>query len=160
MSTLLSAEVIDLLNDPATTKVLATTDGDGRPHAVVRNALHVGDDGRLHLPELLESSATGRNLVGSLWYERKVAIALQGRDGRSIEIQGRPVKTHVTGPLFQQHYLRVREQLGDVGLAAVWVIEPEAIHDADFATRKARQDVERPTLTHLDRLLKPVEARP
>jgi hypothetical protein len=159
MSATLSAEIVALLNDPAITKVLATTDGDGRPHAVVRNALHVGADGHLHLPELLETSATGRNLLGSLWYARKVAIALQGSDGRSIEIHGRPVKTHVTGPLFQQHYARVRNELGDVGLAAVWVIEPESIRDEDFTTRKVRQDTERPTLTHLDRLLKPAEGR-
>ena len=154
MSTCLSPEIIDLLNDPATVKVLATTDGEGRPHAVVRPRLHVAADGRLHLPELLETSTTGRNLLGSLWYDRPVAIALQGRDGRSIEISGRPVRTHITGPLFQDHYRRLRAELGDVGLAAVWELTAEAVNDAAFASRQARQDTERPTLTHLDRLLK------
>ena len=158
MSTLLSAELIALLNDPATVKVVATSDGAGHPHAVVRNSLHVAEDGTLHLLELLETSATGRNLLGSLWFDRPVAIALQGRDGRSIEIVGRPVKSHISGPLFQHHYVRARELFGDVDLAAVWVIAPDAVHDATVAARKARQDAERPNLIHLDRILKPAEA--
>jgi hypothetical protein len=154
MSATLSAEVIDLLNDPSTTKVLATIDGDGHPHAVVRNALYAAADGTVHLPELLESSTTGRNLLGSLWFDRRVAISLHGKNGRSIQIKGRPVKTHITGPLFAHHYAKVREELGDVGLAAVWVIAPDAVSDGDFARLKAQQDAQRPTLTHLDRLVK------
>lgn len=154
MSTTLSHEVIDLLNDESTTKIVATTDGDGLPHAVVRNALYAGDDGTLHLPELLESSSTNRNLLGSLWFDRKVAISLLGKDGRNFQIKGKPVKTHVSGALFQKHYVNVRETLGNVGLAAVWVIEPEAVYNEDFAALKARQDAERPTLTHLDQLIK------
>jgi hypothetical protein len=154
MSATLSTEVIDLLNDESTTKVLATIDGDGLPHAVVRNGLYAGDDGTVHLPELLESSTTNRNLLGSLWFDRKVAISLLGKDGRSFQIKGRPIKTHVSGPLFQQHYLKAREKLGNVGFAAVWVIEPDEVRNEDFAGLKARQDAERPTLTHLDQLLK------
>lgn len=154
MSIHFSAEVIDLLNDPATIKVLATIDSDGLPSNVVRNSLYLADDHTLHLPELLESSATNRNLLGSLWFDRKVAISLLGQDGRSFQIRGKPVKTHVSGPLFQQHYVKTREKLGKVGLAAVWVIEPEAVWSEDFATLRERQVAERPTLTHLDQLVK------
>lgn len=152
MSAILSAEVIELINDPETTKVLATIDGEGRPHVVVRNSLHVGDDGGIHLLELLETSATGRNLLGSLWFDRKVAIGLEGKDGRHVQIKGRPVKSLVSGPIYLRHYLQVRERLGDVDLAAVWIIEADEVRDENFATHKARQDAERPTFIHLDRL--------
>ena len=154
MSTKLSAEVIDLLNDETTTRVLATIDGDGLPHAVIRSELHAGEDGNLHLPELLESSATNRNLLRSLWFDGKVAVTLQGKDGRSVQIKGRPIKTHITGPLFLHHYRKVQEQHGDVDLAAVWVIEPDEVQVTGLAALKARQDSERPTLVHLNRLLK------
>jgi hypothetical protein len=155
MSAILDPEVIDLLHDPSTTKVLATVDRDGRPHAVVRDSLHHGGDGTLHLLELLESSTTSRNLLASLWFDRKVAISLHGTDGRSVQIKGRPVKTHISGALFQHHYVKVRETLGDVDLAAVWEIVPEEVRDESFASRKARQDIDRPHLIHLDRITKP-----
>jgi hypothetical protein len=154
MSATLSPEVIDLLNNESCIKVLATIDGDGLPHVVVRNSIYAADDGTLHLPELLESSTTNRNLLGALWFDRKVAISLLSKDGRNFQIKGKPVKTHVGGALFQQHYLKVRESLGNVGLAAVWVIEPEEVRDENFAVLKARQSAERPTLTHLDQLAK------
>lgn len=155
MALQLSQELIDLIEDPATRKVLATVDEDGIPHVVVKQSLHVGGDGRLHYLELLESSRTNRNLVRSLWFDRPVAIAVQGSDGRSFQIKGIPVKTHITGPLFQQHYVAVRQRLGDVDLAAVWVIEPQEVIDETFAIRQAREEAARPFFRHLDRLAKP-----
>jgi len=154
MSATLSKEVIDLLNDETTTKVLATIDGKGLPHAVIRNELHAGEDGNLHLPELLESSATNRNLLRSLWFDRKVAVTLQGKDGRSVQIKGRPIKTHISGPLFLDHYRKVQEKNADVDLAAVWVIAPDDVQETGFAALKAKQDAERPTFVHLNRLMK------
>ncbi|MDR1934036.1 MAG: pyridoxamine 5'-phosphate oxidase family protein [Candidatus Accumulibacter sp.] len=154
MSAILSAEVIDLLNSQETAKILATVDEHGHPHAVVKKSLHNGGDGNIHLLEILESSHTGRNLLGALWFGRKVSISLLGKEGRQVQIKGKPLKCHISGPLFQRNYVKLRERLGDVDLAAVWVIEPEEVIDADFAERKARQDKERPTLIHLDRLLK------
>lgn len=157
MSAILSTEVIDLLNDPDTIKVLATVDTEGRPHADIKKSLHTEDDGTLHLLEILETSTTGRNLLSSLWFDKKVAIALHGKDGRSVQIKGRPLKCHISGPLFQHHYVKVRERLGDVDLAAVWVIAPEEVNEKNFAQRKAQQDAERPHLIHLDRLVKEPE---
>ena len=125
MSIELSQDIIDLLNDQETVKVLATVNAEGIPHAVFKQSLHVGSDGHIHSLELIETSNTARNLVGSIWFERKLAILLRGRDGRSVQIKGRVLKYHISGALFQQHYLAVRERLGDVDLAGVWVIEAE-----------------------------------
>ncbi|MFT3850246.1 MAG: hypothetical protein QM739_16715 [Propionivibrio sp.] len=154
MNARLSREVIDLLNEETTTKILATIDGEGLPHAVIRGELHAGEDGNLHLPELLESSATNRNLLRSLWFDRKVSVTLHGADGRTIEIKGRPIKTHISGPLFLQHYRKVQQQHGDVDLAAVWIIAPDDVQETSFAILKSRQDAERRTFVHLNRLLK------
>ena len=83
MPVLLSAEALSLLDDDATVKVLATVDGDGAPHAVVKRSLHAAADGRriLYL-ELLETSETNRNLVRAIWYGGSVAITLAGSGGR------------------------------------------------------------------------------
>lgn len=154
MSITLSTEIADLLDSQDTAKILATVDEHGHPHAVVKKSLHRGDDGNIHLLEILESSDTGRNLLRALWFDGKVSISLLGKDNRQAQIKGKPLKCHVSGPFYQHHYVKLRERLGDVGLAAVWVIEPEEVIDASFAERQARQAAERPTLTHLDRLLK------
>jgi predicted pyridoxine 5'-phosphate oxidase superfamily flavin-nucleotide-binding protein len=152
MAVQLTQDIIDLIEDKETTKVLATLDADGFPHAVVKQSLQPGEDGTLLYLELLESSLTNRNLVRSIWFNQKVSIALTGKNGQSYQIKGKPVKTHITGPVFQKHYLAVRERFGDVDLAAVWVIEPEEITDESFARRKAEEEAAHPLFRHLDRL--------
>lgn len=152
MAAQLTTEIIDLFTDAESTKILATLDGDGFPHAVVKQSLQVGDDGNLLYLELLESSRTNRNLVRSIWFDQKVAVTVTGRGGQSYQIKGKPVKTHITGPVFQQYYTAIRERLGDVDLAAVWVIEPEEIVEETFAVRRADEERKHPFFNHLDRL--------
>ncbi|MDP5240809.1 hypothetical protein Q9Q94_14785 [Uliginosibacterium sp. 31-16] len=152
MSIELSQDVIELLNDRDTIKVLASVDGNGVPHAVFKQSLHLGEDGRIHSLELIESSTTGRNLVGSIWFERKVTILLRGTDKRSVQIKGRVLKYHITGPLYLHHYNAVRERLGDVDLAGVWVIEPEQVIEQSFKDRRATEDAAHPSFIHLDRI--------
>lgn len=154
MAAILNTEVTDLLNDDATTKVLATVDGDGVPHVVIKQSLHAGGDGAIHLLELHESSATGRNLVRSIWYDRPLAIVLKGKDGHSVQIKGRAVKNLIAGPLFQQHYVKVREQYGDIDLAGVWIIEPDQIIDEGYDQRPDAKNPSNPTFIHLDRIAK------
>lgn len=152
MAVQLIKEIIDLLDNKETTKVLSTLDADGFPHAAVKQSLQSGKNGTILYLEFLESSRTNKNLVRSIWFNKKVAIALRGQQGQSYQIKGTPVKTHITGPLFQEHYAAVREKHGDVDLAAVWEIEPEEIIDEAFATRRAEEEAAHPLFLHLDRL--------
>lgn len=152
MAIILNETVRDLFAHPDSTKVLATVDQHGVPHVVVKQSLQVDDAGNLLFLELLESSRTNRNLVRSIWYDRTVAVSVQGPSGASYQIKGKPVKAHITGPLFLKHYLAVREQLGDVDLAAVWVIEPEEVTDESFGARQAEEAEKHPLFRHLDRL--------
>ncbi|ACM20016.1 hypothetical protein Geob_1658 [Geotalea daltonii FRC-32] len=152
MAVQLTKEIIDLLNNHESTKVLSTLDGDDFPHAAVKESLLAGEDGNILYLEFLESSRTNKNLVRSIWFNKKVAIAVKGKQGESYQIKGIPLKTHITGPLFQEHYNAVREKHGDVDLAAVWVIEPEEIIDESFAKRKAEEDAAHSVFLHLDRI--------
>lgn len=90
----------------------------------------------------------------SIWFNRKVAIALKGKNGQSYQIVGKPVKAVVAGPIFQKHYVKIREKLGDVDLAAVWVIEAEEVSNQTFAVRKTEEEAAHPNFKHLDRLAK------
>ncbi len=152
MTTTLTQDVIDLLNDESTFKVLTTVDAHGVPHAVFKQSMHLGPDGHVHLLELIESSNTARNLTGSIWFDRTVSILLRGAGGRSVQIKGRVTTYHISGPLFEQHYLAVRKRLGDVDLAGIWVIEPDQVLEQDLQTRRAQEEALHPGLIHLDRI--------
>jgi uncharacterized protein len=152
MASLMTETIRELFAHPDSTKVLATVDEHGIPHVVVKQSLQVDESGNLLFLELLESSRTNRNLVRSIWYDRTVAVSIQGLSGASYQIKGKPVKAHITGPVFLKHYQEVRERLGDVELAAVWVIEPEEVTDESFAVRQAEEAEKHPLFRHLDRL--------
>jgi len=154
MAIQLNEEVIGLLVDKETVKILATTDEQGTPHTVIKQSIHLGEDGNLVYLELLESSQTNKNMTRSIWFKRKVAITLNGKDGRSYQIKGRPIRAIISGPLFQETYINTRERLGDVDLAAIWIIEPEEVRNESFFVRQAEEESIRPYFKHLDRLAK------
>ncbi len=159
MAVQLDKNVKELLQDEETVKVLATTDENGVPHAVIKQTLHLGEDGNLVYLELLESSRTNKNLVRSIWFDRKVAVTLKGKSGDSYQIIGSPIKGVITGPEFQKYYVDIRKRLGDVDLATVWIIEPEEVMNQTFSVRKAQEEARRPLFRHLDLLAKsPVSA--
>ncbi|MGB8930922.1 MAG: hypothetical protein WCC48_06695 [Anaeromyxobacteraceae bacterium] len=147
----LEPRVKALLDDPATVKVLATSDRAGRPRATVDDSIHLGPGGHLVYLERLEGSETQRDLVAGLWFDRPVAVTLR-RGQEAVEIVGRPVKSLVAGPEFRRHYEALRARLPEGDLAAVWLIQPSEVSDLSYDVRRARQEAERPFLTHLDRL--------
>jgi hypothetical protein len=153
MNVVLPENVIRLLRDPETVKVLATTDPTtGEPHAVFKESVSVDDEGRLYVLELIESSQTNRNLVHGLWFNRKVAVSLCAKDGRSYEIKATPHRCVVTGPVFEHYYRLVRERPGDLDLSAVWFLAPEEVSDKTFRVRYREESEAHPLFLHLDRI--------
>ncbi|NPV92800.1 MAG: pyridoxamine 5'-phosphate oxidase family protein [Firmicutes bacterium] len=154
MAVHLEQEVKNLLADKETLKILATTDEKGIAHAVVKGSLHLDEDGNLIYSELLESSQTQKNMTLGIWFNRQVAVLLIGKDGRSYQLKGRPIRAIISGPVFQETYVRVRERLGDVDLASIWIIEPEEVRNQSYFARKEHEEASRPYFKHLDRLAK------
>jgi hypothetical protein len=154
MSTKLNKEIIALFSSDESTKVLATVNELGYPHAAAKPFIRVDDDGNLLYLELVESSSTQKNLVRSIWFDRKVSISVSDSSGQSWQIKGKPVKTLITGPVFLHHYRDVRQRLGDVDLSAVWVIEPEEVINENISVRHAEEELAHPLFRHLDRLVK------
>ena len=154
MATKLNKEIIALLGNDDATKVLATISEHGYPHAAAKPFIRVDNDGNLLYLELVESSRTQKNLVRSIWFDQKVSISVSDRHGKSWQVKGRPIKTLISGPVFQHHYRDVRERLGDVDLSAVWVIEPEEVINENIFVRHAEEEKAHPLFRHLDRLAK------
>jgi hypothetical protein len=154
----LNDRVIELFKDPATVKVLVTVDALGVPHAVVKQSFHLGEDGKLYYLEQLESSRSNANMVRSIWYDATVSVLLIGPGARAVQIKGKPVKAHITGAFFQEHYERLRAERPEADLAAVWVIEPEIVIDENPAVRRKEEAKKHPHFVHLDRLAKKADA--
>jgi Pyridoxamine 5'-phosphate oxidase len=154
MATKLNKEIIALFGKDDSTKVLATVNDQGYPHAAAKPFIRVDDDGNLLYLELVESSRTQKNLVRSIWFDQKVSISVSDQNGQSWQIKGKPVKTLITGPVFLHHYRDVRRLLGDVDLSAVWVIEPEEVINENISVRHAEEELAHPLFRHLDRLVK------
>jgi hypothetical protein len=150
----LPRELVELFYAPGTVKVLSTVDETDTPSARVDPLLALDPDGNVLYLERFESSRTNRNLVRSIWFNRPVAVTLSSHDGRSYEIRGLAVRSHVSGPVFQDHYAALRRQLGDVDLAAAWIIEPLEVSDESHAARQRHEEKKHPSFVHLDRLVR------
>jgi hypothetical protein len=139
-----------LINNPSTIKIVATVDRDGRPHAAPKGTLRVLDDGLIEYAELLESSRSYKNITGSIWFERKVAVLVIAEDKSAFEITGRVDSITVAGAKFEEVYRNLSESKG-FDVAAVITIIPEAVEDLNIKDKFAEQDKNHIFFTHLDR---------
>jgi hypothetical protein len=154
MDIFIDKELADKINAPDTIKAVATVSKDGIPHVVFKGSLKVAEDGRIEFYELIESSKNGKNLVYSIWFDKKVAINILTKDGKSFEIVGRPLRSITCGKLFEKTYELLREKRGDVDLSAIWIIQPEEIREETFAVRIKEEEEAYPIIKHLDRFVK------
>lgn len=141
-----------LLDEPHTTKVIATTTESGRPYAVPSPFLHLDNEGFFAHPELLETSNTNRNLLRSLWFDKSASITLSGKDGSCFLIHGTVFKAIISGPVFSRNYENVRKKLGDADLSTLWLIRPEEVINESYGERKVEEERRYPFSIHLDRL--------
>jgi len=149
----LQTQMAELLAKPGTIASIATLNESGAPHSVPAPFLCLDESGRVVHLELLETSTTHRNLLGSIWFERPVSITLSGQNGEVLVLSARPCKALVSGPLFCTYYREVRSILGDADLAAVWLLEALQIRDETYLTCKAQEEALHPFYSHLDRLV-------
>lgn len=148
----LADEVIDLLKDPESIKIVATIDADGVPHAVVKGSLTAIDGETIAFSEGLETSVSNKNLVRSIWFNGKVAVNVT-KGLVSYQIKGRPYKCLIAGPIFKEFFLRAREKRGpDADIATVWLITVEEIRNESPRLRREEEETKRPYFNrHLDR---------
>ncbi|MDR2111597.1 MAG: hypothetical protein LBQ62_00595 [Candidatus Accumulibacter sp.] len=146
-------EILELLNDEASVKILVTVDEHGLPHPAVKSSLRYCGGEVIYL-EYLESSRTNRGMTRSLWYEKDVVILLARPGEKSFVIVAHPVRALVCGKEFQRYYEEVQRERGDFDLAAVWIMKPLAVTDQSLDVRVAEETARHPHFMHLDRLAK------
>lgn len=146
----LPADIHRLLVEPETVITLATLSKQCAPQIDFLPELRVTDDHHLEYLEFFEGSRTQKHLFQALWFNLDVTIALRGKSGAIFEIQGRPVKVHVTGELFQLRYVEVRASGRSEGLAGVWHIAPTRVSERSPAVLAREYSRQEPFHLHLD----------
>ncbi|MBI4690396.1 MAG: hypothetical protein HY754_09045 [Nitrospirae bacterium] len=148
----LPKEVLDLISDSESIKVVSTADEDGNPHIAFKDSLTVLDDGNLAFGEEFEGSQTNVNLVRSIWFNKNVELTVRDKHGTTFRIIGKPYRYAHAGPLFKKFYLAEREKRGpDSELAGVWIITPEEVRNETYEIRKKEEDERHPFFRHFDR---------
>ena len=144
----LSAEVIEALGDPETTRVLTTTRRDGTPHAVFADWLVAPDPNTLAYLEPFELSRSSANLLHHLWEKSRVSIALLGAERRvRCEISGTPRRMVSEGPLWDQLLQMAWDAIPDLNPSSLWLITPEAVTDQSYPAALAEMAERRENFT-------------
>ncbi len=151
MAITLSENVIELLRNRESKKVLATVDKNGIPNVSFKGSITVNEEGKIELIELLETSQTNKNLTYSLWFDKTVAISVWGEGGTEYEIKGIPRKVHIDGPYYEKKYVESLERNPINDISGVWIIEPTEVRNQTYAERKKEQDEKYPIIGHLDK---------
>jgi monomeric isocitrate dehydrogenase len=146
-------EILELLNDPKSVKILVSVDDEGLAHPVVKESLRSENDDIVYT-EFLESSNTNRFLTKALWFDKRVVILLITHNKRNFKITVKPVKAIVSGKVFQKYYEEVQNKFKDFDLSTVWVFKPLEISEQTLQKRVDEETRERPYFLHLDRLAK------
>ena len=143
-----------VLQQPETQAVLVTTDGHGEIDTIRTETLHLDPQGHLVYLEYFESLQTNRNLVRSLWFEKKIAVTLLAGGGQTFHLKGIPRRAMICGPIFEAYYRAAHPQLPDADLSTVWIIEILEVRQEDLGARQREQDQHHAIVAHLDRFAK------
>ncbi|AEF86096.1 hypothetical protein TREPR_0167 [Treponema primitia ZAS-2] len=149
---ILTREIIDLIQSDKSIKIIATTDEQGSPHAVAREDFLVLDDGLIVFAEWRESSRTNSNLVRAIYFGNYVSLSVFNDRGHSFQIKVKPVRFDFYSPLFKQFFAAIRKKRGDDSdITGLWYLAPVDIRNENPEIRKKEEDVLHPHFRYLDR---------
>lgn len=151
----LSKELVRLLKDADSVKMLGTVDKKGRPHIVVKDSMTLLENGEIAYAEDLDSSVSNKNMVRSIWFDNPVCVNISKGD-ESYQIKGKAKKCMITGPLFKEFLIRERGKTGNkADIQSVWIISADEVRNQSRNKRREEEWKERPYFnTHLDSLKK------
>ncbi len=121
----LPENVMKLVNDPATVKILATVDAQGNAHAIQVGSLSAPDANTLVFGAVLMKT-TGKNLEKMKAEGKKMTVLVSGgMESYSISASIKDFQT--SGPIVDG----MNEHLAAIHLHAsgVWIVEPAEVFD-------------------------------
>lgn len=116
-------EVMDLFNDPASSKVLGTIDEEGVLNVAPIGTLSAITEETIAFAEVFEGK-TKRNLEQT---KKAAAVAFQYPPPMGYQIKGTLVGWQTSGPLFDTMDKRMKELL-DVGIKRVGTIKVDEVY--------------------------------
>ncbi|NTU52730.1 MAG: pyridoxamine 5'-phosphate oxidase family protein [Chlorobiaceae bacterium] len=134
----LPEELIQLLNDRESVKVVGSIGADGKPHVVAKGSLTTFDNETLAFAEGFAGSLSHTNLLDSAASGRAVAVNVT-KGLVSFQIKGRASQSDSSGPVFQTLLERIRSRRGpDAGIAGAWIVTSDEIrNESPGASRKS-----------------------
>jgi predicted pyridoxine 5'-phosphate oxidase superfamily flavin-nucleotide-binding protein len=157
MAVQINTELKKIIEDPASIKVIASVDLDGRPHVVAKGSISLTDAGQIQYLEFFENSKTNKNLLASLWYDKTIAINVISSDKRSFQIKGRAVRSIIAGRGFEEYYIKAQARDPENDLSSIYLIDIDEVIEQTYRTRRKEERERNPLYIHLDRLVKKVE---
>lgn len=155
MAEKLNDDVKKILTDPATVAVISAVGKDGNPYSQVPHKIGLWEDGRISVHQLLEKSPLQKNLVYSLWFDKRVSLLLAAKDGSSYHLYLKPYQALVAGRDFTREYQQVLAEFGeDADLSTVWLFDVESAVSASYADEQAAEKKDHPYLYHMDHIAK------
>lgn len=149
----ISNELIHIMNNASTIKVISTLDRNGNPHVVFKDAVFMREDGMIVLIERLESSITNENLVKSIRFNNVIALnILSVEDKISFMIQGILERAIIYGKEFQKYYIQMKKIYGNIDISTIWLIRPLSIQEKTLQKRINEEKKDHPMLMHLDQI--------
>ena len=132
----LPKEVMEILSEPETLKVLTTTGENGNPHSVFKSSLIALDEETLGYLELIEVSRTNKNILLNLWGKKLVSVVLfNPKTGASYQIKAEPYKLVDQGPIWENFLDQVWQVMPDANPASVWLLKPREILNEGYQAR-------------------------
>ena len=133
---ILPDEVVEILRDPESIKVLTTTDESGFPYSVFKGSLTALDGDTIAYMELVENSETYKNMLRDYWIKKRVSVLVYTKEKGAYQIRGVPVRFAIEGPIWDKFLDEIWSVIPDADPAGVWLIKAEEIINEDYETRK------------------------
>lgn len=134
-------------------KIISTISETGYPSVAFRNCLFINSEDELILLEPIETSINNKNLTYSIWFDKKVEVALWTPRGYGLLAYVVIKREIIAGKEFEKYYKLYLDVYKGNDLAAVWVMEVKNIAKISERIEILQERQKYPGIGHLDRFI-------
>ncbi|MFR6513521.1 MAG: hypothetical protein ACLUP8_05755 [Ruminococcus sp.] len=134
-------------------KIVSTISENGYPSIAFRNCLFANLEDEIILLEPVETSVNNRNLTYSIWFNKKVLIALWNFEGYGLLAYATIKRVIISGKEFEKYYELYLNDYRGTDLAAVWVMAVDNIVETGEKIEILQEQNRYSGIGHLDRFI-------
>lgn len=147
----ISNELIELIKEKSTLKIVSSQNKDGEINAVPKGSLEVTGENELTYVEILESSNSYKNIVYSIWFDKPVSVTIVGDNKETYILHGRVQRVLTCGREFENYYKKYKDARG-FDIAAAVKLDIKSVRKLDLSKLIDDQKQEHPFFSHYDSL--------